>query len=412
MKYRHVLIAATLFCSICCCITIVARAETIGGYAAMGDSLTQGSTLAGSWVPHLVTDRGFNFGGSGNPYNVAVGGATSSSLLSGGQHTAVATQVAANNVDLAYLMIGGNDILAVGTQIIDGSLTGGALDTFVNNMVANIATAADTVLAAGPVGLVVVGVPDVSLIPAGLALIDSPVKKQRVVDATDQMTAAIAAMAAARWLPFVDLAQAQRDMDALPSLVVGGVTINETVPSSNPHHLFQDAIHPGAVGNGLIANMLLTAVNVPYCTEFVPLSDLEILQNAGLSGEYTGETLTLDYTDYVVFTPVEGDVDGDRDIDFTDFLMLQVGYGITSGAHRCDGDLDDDGDVDFQDFLILQVHFGADQADHAFGSSSSLITAVPEPSTLALAVGAVITIALGRRSRNRWVRQAKRGRTI
>ncbi len=66
-----------------------------------------------------------------------------------------------------------------------------------------------------------------------------------------------------------------------------------------------------------------------------------------------------------VSVPEDGDVDLDGDVDFQDFLALQVGYGITSGAQRTDGDLDDDDDVDFQDFLILQANFGNDQFDDA-----------------------------------------------
>jgi len=53
-----------------------------------------------------------------------------------------------------------------------------------------------------------------------------------------------------------------------------------------------------------------------------------------------------------------GDVDLDGDTDFQDFLLLQVGFGITSGAARTDGDLDNDDDVDFADYLTLSLHFG------------------------------------------------------
>ncbi len=83
----------------------------------------------------------------------------------------------------------------------------------------------------------------------------------------------------------------------------------------------------------------------------------------------------------------EGDVDLDGDVDFQDFLALQVGYGITSDAIRTDGDLDDDGDVDFQDFLVLQANYGNDQDSARDGPSDlDVAAAVPEPSTLVLAV--------------------------
>ena len=48
---------------------------------------------------------------------------------------------------------------------------------------------------------------------------------------------------------------------------------------------------------------------------------------------------------------VAGDVDDNGEVDFQDFLDLQIGFGISSGARRSDGDLDDDGDVDFSGLL-------------------------------------------------------------
>ncbi len=86
-----------------------------------------------------------------------------------------------------------------------------------------------------------------------------------------------------------------------------------------------------------------------------------------------------------------GDADGDNDVDFQDFMLLQVGYGITSDAAQSDGDLDMDGDVDFQDFLILQSHY-ATSADVIMGAG--VAAAVPEPSTLALALLGCVTLAL------------------
>jgi hypothetical protein len=79
---------------------------------------------------------------------------------------------------------------------------------------------------------------------------------------------------------------------------------------------------------------------------------------------------------------IDGDVDCDGDVDFQDFLLLQIGFGTTSGAERSDGDLDDDGDVDFQDFLVLQINFG--NSTDALGGGDGSGSAVPEPGTLIL----------------------------
>ncbi len=83
---------------------------------------------------------------------------------------------------------------------------------------------------------------------------------------------------------------------------------------------------------------------------------------------------------------IAGDVDCDGDVDFQDFLLLQVGYGITSGADRSDGDIEPDGgdgDVDFQDFLVLQANYG-NTSDALAGGDGLGSAAVPEPGTLIL----------------------------
>ncbi len=95
---------------------------------------------------------------------------------------------------------------------------------------------------------------------------------------------------------------------------------------------------------------------------------------------------------------IEGDVDCDGDVDFQDFLMLQVGYGITIDAERSDGDLDDDGDVDFQDFLVLQANYG--NSSDAFGGGDGLgASAVPEPGAILLLVIGVLGLVPIVRSR-------------
>ncbi len=125
-------------------------------------------------------------------------------------------------------------------------------------------------------------------------------------------------------------------------------------------------------------------------------------ENAALGG--SGSSFSFNLLADVVSILVDGDVDLDGDVDFDDFLLLQVGYGISSGARRTDGDLDDDDDVDFQDFLILQVNFGADSD---LATAGDAVVAVPEPSswTLMLACGAMF---FWRRRVGRRVRQAQR----
>lgn len=68
-----------------------------------------------------------------------------------------------------------------------------------------------------------------------------------------------------------------------------------------------------------------------------------------------------------------GDANLDRQVDFTDFLLLSSSFS-KSGSWAM-GDFDGDGDVAFADFLVLSENFGA---------SSASVATVPEPSCLIL----------------------------
>ena len=59
-----------------------------------------------------------------------------------------------------------------------------------------------------------------------------------------------------------------------------------------------------------------------------------------------------------VHPPPSADFDQDNDVDGTDFLAWQRGFGTTTGAQRADGDSDDDGDVDADDLSVWQNTYG------------------------------------------------------
>lgn len=53
-----------------------------------------------------------------------------------------------------------------------------------------------------------------------------------------------------------------------------------------------------------------------------------------------------------------GDIQGDGNVDFHDFIILASHFGKATDALIEEGDLDGDDDIDFDDFLILIDHFG------------------------------------------------------
>ena len=54
----------------------------------------------------------------------------------------------------------------------------------------------------------------------------------------------------------------------------------------------------------IFANLFMTALNVGYDHNLALLTDQTLLTKAGLGGSYTGETSTLNYADYIYYTPV------------------------------------------------------------------------------------------------------------
>ena len=56
-----------------------------------------------------------------------------------------------------------------------------------------------------------------------------------------------------------------------------------------------------------------------------------------------------------------GDVDGDGEVQFSDFVILANNFGHTDAAWE-DGDLNGDQAVDFDDFVILSDNFGQSRA--------------------------------------------------
>ncbi len=89
--------------------------------------------------------------------------------------------------------------------------------------------------------------------------------------------------------------------------------------------------------------------------------------------------------------PMNGDANGDGDVDFFDFLTVSREFNSTDSSwYR--GDFNFDGQTDFGDFLILSRKFGQ--------SASSQAAAVPEPTSATMASICVLCLTLlGRRRR-------------
>lgn len=88
------------------------------------------------------------------------------------------------------------------------------------------------------------------------------------------------------------------------------------------------------------------------------------------TGEFTGVIDTCTVPD----GGIAGDLDGDGEVAFADFLTLSANFGQMDVPYA-DGDIDCDGEVAFADFLTLSANFG---------QSAGGAAAVPEPSSAML----------------------------
>jgi len=279
-------------------------ADVLFGTATMGDSLSI-KAQPFKWPVLLQTYRDFNFGGDNMPYVHAVGGATSSDVLVLREPQKVVNPVQAGKVTSATFLVGGDDYADAGPRFINGTLTGSALTTFENQIVTNIETATNIVLNSGIEGFILGSVPYTLGEPQAAPLIIQYPAAAIASDASVQrVNAQLLTFAESVHIPYVDFYSFGRLFNGLDHVTVGGVDITFTV-GTDPHNFFVDNVHPGYIGNAMIANLWMEAFNIAYGTDLTLFSDQEMLQMAGISG-YTGETFspTLDYAGLIHFSAV------------------------------------------------------------------------------------------------------------
>jgi lysophospholipase L1-like esterase len=283
-----------------------AAAVTIG---ALGDSYTDeyrfyppDRSQARNWVEILAATRRVSFGAFGTAsrgeprnqgfaFNWARSDATSSNMIAN-QVPGLAAQVAQGQVGYVSIFIGGNDFLFFLRDVQNGTLPSGqALSVLAQveaQAAANFTTAVKALLAASPtVRLVVFTVPDVSELPVVQILATTPTE-QAVVAAAGQAigeyNATIQAVAAGdSRIALIDLAGQSAELAQLAggSVPFGNTTINLTTPGDDYHHFFlADGIHVGTVGQGLIANDVVTAIDTSFQGKIAPLTPQQIVNFA------------------------------------------------------------------------------------------------------------------------------------
>lgn len=138
----------------------------------------------------------------------------------------------------------------------------------------------------------------------------------------------------------------------------------------------------------LTKNPLFTGINItPSLTSF------GLPPSAVMIPVYTADSVLLAIRSTAGI--IGADFNGDGVVDLADLAILQMNIGLSMGATPLQGDADGDGDVDGEDFLEWQRQLGP-----VPGSGSSIVAAsasVPEPSGWVLAFAGIVAVAARRR---------------
>jgi lysophospholipase L1-like esterase len=326
---------SALFCALLFVLPAKAGVLTGDGIGAYGDSLTMqysswvpkstgwgyplfsnGKQL--NWVDHLKSS-GYNFGTNTSTvlygttvnyarYDAAVAGAASADLAS--QVTTLQPYIAAHNVKLTVLGIGGNDFTLNGYDTIYNKaadplfnpLTDPATQTFMDTIVNRITAAVNSTLATDPSQhMILMTVPDLGSMPL---VINSHAEASQRADVTAVVSAInqrIINLANSHHMPVVNLQPLTNLLQFPPT--VAGVTLLPAGGQGGQNMFLSDGFHPGTVINGLLANAILLANHVAYNDPVTYVSDQTIVTRAGLTPSGPSPTF-YNVAPFVIFNPV------------------------------------------------------------------------------------------------------------
>jgi lysophospholipase L1-like esterase len=233
--------------------------------------------------------------------NQAFDGAATADLAT--QSPPILALVQAQQLDYSVIVIGSNDATATAINLV---LNNTPIPADFSSTVAQRVTSTMAALAAADpahhLRQIVANIPDIIQTPAlqsaiafyGVSQQDVNALRQAIIDANTQIEAA----ARQDGIPVLDLFKLIDDVGSQP-LTLAGVTT--AVADLYPY----DGFHPSALIHGLTANMFIDAADRGYGATLDPLSDQQIVSNAGLTPMTTGPTF-FDVSPYVIVPEPSG----------------------------------------------------------------------------------------------------------
>ncbi|MBL0926584.1 MAG: hypothetical protein IBJ11_02890 [Phycisphaerales bacterium] len=353
--------------------------ETYGSYAQNWPTFLSGLPAGVSLGPTAAAagQSGGTWGEprrSGYQFNWARSGASSATLISQGQHTGLAAMIGPQNISHTVLFIGANDFNPANSPYINiylGLWSATTRSNYVAGVVANIQTAINAIKPTGA-RIILVNVVDPGLAPVTRSTWSSAAGRDRVNATIADLNARLKVLAYQQGLVLIDVYRLTKvifgsNAAPSPTFTVGGVVIQllqgDTTAGGNPTAGFvDDRFHPNTTIQGVMANLMITALNIANPLPIPMFSEGQILAARGLAaaGPDSVPQQIGGYASYIYNGRCPADVDGNGAVGASDLSLLLASYGTAAGQPGFipDADVDGSGSVGANDLSIVLAAYG------------------------------------------------------
>lgn len=262
----------------------------------MGDSLSFGDGSDYAENPNWHTQlENAGLVAVGPTANQAADGATTADLAA--QSQPIIALVQAQQLDYSAIVMGSNDAASMAANLVLNQIPIPA--DFSSAVAERIGDTIASLEAADPshhLRQIIANIPDITRTPAlealAAALNVSPQDVDSIRQAIVSTNLQIEALARQHGIPVLDLFKFIDEVGDQP-LTLAGVTtsVTDLYPA--------DGFHPSPLIHGLTANMFIDAADLGYGATLDPLSDQQIVTNAGLTPLAAGPTF-FDVSPYVI----------------------------------------------------------------------------------------------------------------